>query len=485
MKQSIACALLVIVFSLNSGPVTAQEKEGIQHLFNNWTEQEILKHASIGFYAQDAETGEVLAESNPQLSMAPASTLKLLTTSTALELLGANYHFETRLAYSGEIKNDTLYGDLVIVGGGDPALGSKYFKNHKAYLDFVTRWAAEVSNFEIHFITGDLIVDASVYDDQSIPDTWIWEDMGNYYGAGTFGLSAYDNTCELHFSSPAEAGEPTKLLYTLPVIPGITFENQVLSSNENRDAAYVFGSPLDNRRVLRGTIPKNKSDFAIKASLPNPPLLVGTQLQQELAIHGIKLAGKIQCTVFEKPEVLHTLSIIQSPALADIISVTNHESVNLFAEHILKQIAVQATGLGTSETGIDLVREFWEQHGLDTKALFMEDGSGLSRFDAITPQQLVFVLNYMKNTSVNSKAFFNSLPAVPAGTLWYFNRSFFPQKTLRAKSGSMTRVRCFAGQLTTIDQHEILFAVFLNNFSCSQSQAIKAIEKLLVEIRSQ
>jgi len=485
MKRHPRLICLFLLICLQSIIANAQAKEGIQQIFNKWSKTDVLEHATIGFYATDAETGEVLGFSTPQLSMAPASTLKLITTSTALELLGTKYRFETRLAYSGSISNDTLKGNLVILGGGDPALASKYFTDHKPYQDFVRKWAKDVRKLGIEYIKGDIIVDTSVYDDQNIPDTWIWEDMGNYYGAGVFGLSAFDNTFEIHFSSPKSSGKQTKLLYTFPVLPEIDFDNRVLSSNENRDEAFVFGSPIGTKRIIRGTIPKGRNDFMVKASIPNPPQLVGSQLMQELGLNQVDLSGTVLCKVCDKPEDLKTVSVIQSPGLSEIISVTNHESVNLFAEHILKQIAFEKTGLGTTESGIELVLKFWEKNGMDTKGMFMEDGSGLSRFNTITAQQMVFILNYMKNESQNTEAFFESLPTVPNGTLWYFNQSYFPRKALRAKSGSMTRIRCFAGELETESKRTVLFSILLNNFSCSQNQAIKSIEKLLVEIENQ
>ncbi|WP_372775885.1 D-alanyl-D-alanine carboxypeptidase/D-alanyl-D-alanine-endopeptidase [Mangrovibacterium sp.] len=480
-RQTLILCFLCLIFSTTE----AQQPKTIQTFFDQWTRQENLTHASIGFYAQEVESGTVLASSSPQLSLVPASTMKLLTTSTALELLGANYRFETKLAYHGLLRNDTLFGDIVVIGGGDPALGSKYFRDHPDYVDFIQKWANAVRQLNIRHVTGNIIIDCSIYDDERIPNTWIWEDMGNYYGAGVFGLSAYDNTYEIHLLSPSEPNQATKLLYTIPHLPEIEFDNRVLSSNENRDKAYVFGSPLDTKRVIRGTIPKDRKDFKVKASIPNPPFLVGTQLLQELRLKGISLAGQIQCSGWENKDCLTPVSVIKSPTLATIISVTNYESVNLFAEHILKHIAYKATGYGTRENGIKLVRDFWETQGMNLESMFMEDGSGLSRFNALTAEQLVFVLNYMKTRSINSNAFFSSLPAVPDGTLWYFNHSLFPQKSLRAKSGSMTRVRCFAGQLRKSDGKEILFTVFLNNFSCSQGQAIKSIEQLLAAIRNQ
>jgi D-alanyl-D-alanine carboxypeptidase/D-alanyl-D-alanine-endopeptidase (penicillin-binding protein 4) len=481
MKHCLQIILLSFLFYIETPCANAQTD--LQQKLTQWSQQKLLEHATIGFYAIDAQTGETLAESNQQLSIAPASTQKLITTGTALELLGANYRFETQLGYSGEIRNDTLFGDIVIVAGGDPALGSKYFKNYQPYQNFVGKWSGDIKNLAIGVVTGNLFIDLSVYDDQSIPNTWIWEDMGNYYGAGVFALSAYDNTYEIHFSSPAQAGELTKIELTDPVLPELNFENQVVSSDENKDNAYVFGSPLDTRRVIRGSIPKNATDFKVKASIPNPPQLVGRQLMQELALLNIEVKGAVLTGTYGHKTGIAPISKIESPTLAEITDVTNHESVNLFAEHCLKQLAYETTGQGSVKAGLETITGFWKSKGMDTRSLFMEDGSGLSRFNAITPKQMVFMLNYMKNSSRNSTVFFKSLPTPPNGTLWYFNKADFPNNCLHVKSGSMTRVRSFAGELTTKNGKNILFCIILNNFDCSQMQAVKAIEKLFLTMR--
>lgn len=463
----------------------AQEKVPLSQYFSRWANQEMLEHASIGLYVQDAETGDVVLQSSPQLSLAPASTLKLLTTAAALERLGPDYRFETRLAYSGYIQNDTLFGDLHILGGGDPALGSMYFQEHYLKNHFLDTWVTALKDLRIRHISGKLVADASIYDDQLIPNTWIWEDLGNYYGAGACGLSVYDNLYEIHLSSPATAGKTTKFLSTKPPIPGLELDNQVLSANDPRDQAYVFGSPLNNQRTIRGTIPKGKADFVVKASIPNPPYLLGWQLKNRLAASGIQVNGEVDVKLKAKAKAEKKLQVIAktvSPPLSDIVSVTNHESVNLFAEHLLKHLAYLKTGLGSTKEGIEVVTDFWEEKGIDTRGLYLADGSGLSHFNAMTAEQMVQVLHYMKTKSAAGSYLFQSLPTVPNGTLWYFRPELFPRQTLLAKSGSMTRVRCFAGQLTTSSGRELLFAIFVNNFPCTQRQVIQAIEELLAEL---
>jgi len=440
-----------------------------------------FENTSMSIAVTDNETGEILFKSEPQLSLAPASILKVVTTATALEVLGPDFRFSTTLSYSGIIKNDTLFGDIQIIGGGDPTLGSQYFpeNNH-----FMADWIESIRNKNIRVITGDLIADATIYESQMIPNTWIWEDMGNYYGAGASGISVYDNLYKIHMSSENLAERPTKVIGIDPEIPNLDLKNEVVSSNINSDQAYVFGSPLENRRIIRGTIPKNKSDFIVKASVPDPTALLANEFRKKLTANNITLTGKTKYEKVLTTDSLSTqLSVNQSSQLRDIIRVTNHESINLFAEHFLKQLAFQKYGLGTTEDGCKFVTEFWKNKGIDMNGFFMNDGSGLSRFNAITASQMVSILNYMKIKSVYSEDFYQSLATAGNGTLTVFKNESFPNQCLHAKSGSMTRVRCYAGYLKTISGRQLTFAFMLNNFSCSQTEAIRKIEEVLLKIR--
>ena len=459
---------------------TAQNaRNSVQQKINGWQTTSGLANASIGITVSDNKTNEMLIESKPQLSLVPASILKTITTATALEVFGPDFRFQTTLSYSGTVRNDTLIGDLQIIGGGDPTLGSEYFPESKPFLE---EWVKALQEKHIKVITGNLILDATIYESQTIPNTWIWEDIGNYFGAGASGISVFDNIYKIHLKSEDVSGKPTKVTGINPEVPNLELTNEVLSSDSKSDQAYVFGSPEDNKRAIRGTIPKNQSDFVVKASVPNPAALLASEFRKILSGNGISVSG---VNKYEKVKngSSNQLSVIQSPPLRDIIRVTNHESVNLFAEHFLKHLAFQKTGLGTTEDGCKFIIQFWKDKGLDMTGFFMNDGSGLSRFNAITASQIVSVLNYMKTKSAYADDFYQSLPAAGGGTLSKFSPQDFPNECLRAKSGSMTRVRCYAGYLTTVSGRQLSFAIMLNNFSCSQSESFRKIEELLGELR--
>lgn len=451
----------------------------IQQKVEAWQSSPGLTNAGIGICIADSQTGLEIIKSAPPLSLVPASIMKVITTATALEVFGPEYRFTTRLSYTGIIQNDTLFGDLQITGGGDPTLGSGYFPENNRFLEI---WSEAIRRTNIRVIKGNLIVDGTIYESQSIPDTWIWEDMGNYYGAGASGISVFDNMYEIHLKSDIEAGKLTQLIRVTPEIPFLELKNEVMSSDQNSDQAYVFGSPMDSKRIIRGTIPKNQPDFVVKASVPDPAVLLASEFRNSLTLKNITITG---ITKFEKfrSESAIQISVIQSPPLKDIIKVTNHESVNLFAEHLLKHLAFQKSGLGTTKNGCKFIKEFWQEKGLDMTGFYMNDGSGLSRFNSFTPQLVVNILNFMKTKSAHFATFYHSLPSPGNGTLTVFNKENFPDENLRAKSGSMTRVRCYAGYLTTISGRQLSFAIMLNNFSGTQSETGRKIEELLVQLR--
>ena len=241
--------------------------------FNILFEKPNYRNATFGIQVIDAETGNELFSRNSEKLMIPASVLKIITSATALEILGTDYRFKTRIGYMGNIQNNILNGDLVIISGGDPTLGSAYFPGK----DFLKEWAGKIREAGIRKITGNIVLDESNYESEELPPTWIWGDIGNYYGAYFDSYTNHDNLFTITFKS-GNAGEQTEIISTSPEIEGLKIENQVVASENNIDDAYVYGSPFDKNRVIRGTIPKGKESFYEKfgfVSRPNEELGAG------------------------------------------------------------------------------------------------------------------------------------------------------------------------------------------------------------------
>ncbi len=450
-----------------------------------------LKNAAISFLSIELKTGKTIASLNPDMAMIPASTQKLFTTATVLELAGPDYRFKTKIQYSGTIDTLTkkLNGNIIIKGGGDPTLGSKYFYKGKQF-DFIKSIISAIKNLGIKQITGSVIADASIYPYVPASPKWLWEEVGNYYAVAAGGIAVYDNLYELHFKSPAEADKPTKIIKIYPQIPNLSIQNQVQSSNIRSDQAYIYGAPYTYERIVRGTIPKNKSNFIVKGAMPDPAYFLSQKIQQQLdsaGIHCQKPATSIRLIKLNKqklPDKAVTFKIIYSPKLIDIINLTNKKSNNLYAEHLLNLIALKRNLKDKSQSAsAQEIKYFWQQKGMDIAGLHLVDGSGLSRLNSISAKQFLFLLKYMKTQSKYSQAFMNTLPlAGYSGTLKYFGRKTILSGNMTAKSGSVERVRAFAGYLKTKSGKEIAFSINIANYNCSYRSLKQKITNLLISL---
>lgn len=443
-----------------------------------------LIHASVSLCVADAQSGDVLIDYNSGISLTPASVMKLITTAAALELLGPNYTFNTRLGYTGTIKKTfgRLKGNIIILGGGDPALGSKYFTDH--YDGFIDNWVAAIKKLGIKRIRGKVITDDSYFDYLPVPAKWLWEDEGNYYGAGAYGLSVFDNTYEIHFTTFSESSVPA-MKEVVPAECRVSLSSFLIASG-NEDNGNVFAAPYSAGGWLAGKIPVNQLDFILKASIPDPPLLLSKVLNEKLKAGGIKISGDPTTYRAEsnlKPEKTMPVAEINSPPLSQIISVLNHESVNLFAEHLIKELGKKFRNTGSTEAGSEVITEFLKNSGIDTNGMFIEDGSGLSPLNAINTREIVRLLVYMKNKGKYFNEYYSSLPdAGKNGTLKnYFKDPLF-DSNLKAKSGSMTRVRSFAGYFTTKSGKNMAFSIIINNYSGSSTNIISGIEENIREL---
>ncbi len=445
-----------------------------------------IENASVSICISESSTGKIILASDPQLCVSPASTLKLITTATALQLSGGDYTFKTTIWTEGTIFNGTLSGDLIITGGGDPTLGSPLFYKNENKNKFISEWAHSIKLSGIDSISGNIVVDPYIFTDQDIPQTWIWEDVGNYYGAAAQGIALYDNTFEIIFNTSDSIGGKTEVVRTIPEIPGLVIKNEVISSSDKRDNAYVFGSPYDSYRVIKGTLPVGRKGFSVKASIPDPALLLASELKKVLTDSLVKVNGhtevKKQIDIIKVDEGKKILEW-SSPTLSEIIEKLNQESINLYAEHLLKYIGLTTKGKGTTTDGVTAIKEYWTARGINTETLFMADGSGLSRSNAITSKFLVDVLNYMKQNSQWYDVYLKSIPLIgQQGTQkYYFQESILKGKG-HLKTGSLTRVKSFAGYMTTQSGREISIAIIVNNFTGSSYNLNKVIEKFFESV---
>jgi len=456
--------LLFTLLLINGAVICAQ----LPHDLVNFLDKKNLAHASVGFKAIDLSTKKVVASYNENQSLVPASNMKLVTTATALEILGSRFCFETPLFYDGTIRDTTLYGNLYIKGSGDPTLGSEFNPDDKE--NFLKVWLSAINRAGIRKISGNIIALDQLFGYKGISPKWLWEDAGNYYAPGIYGISVFDDMYRVYLQSFA-SDSATKILYTEPQINNLQFTNEIKASNDSSDDSWVSCLPFSSEALLYGTIPANRSSFAVKGAIPDPGLLLAQYFRNYLQKNGIAMEG--EATTYRLYPVIPTemklLSVIRSVDLASIIQTINVESNNQYAEHLYKVLTVLDS--------VD-IPGYWKNKGLDTNALFMYDGSGISPKDAISTGFLIDLLVYMNDQSGNSAAFYQSLPVAGRnGTVASFLKNTPLAGKARLKSGSMSNVQSYSGYIESRGKRYAV-SLIINNFTGKRNELKKEIEQL-------
>ncbi len=419
-----------------------------------------IEHAIVSVYAVQCDNGKVLISENCDLSMIPASCMKIVTTSAALHLLGANNRFETHLEYDGWIDDaKTLQGNIYIRGGGDPCLGSDRISGALSWNKQIEAWAEAIQKLGVHQIKGKILGDASKWEKALAVPSWAWEDLGNYYGAGASALSFHENQYAIFLKPGSKVGENASILRTDPPLESLVYQNEVKTGPQGSgDRACIYGSEFSPIQFIRGTIPLGVDEFSIKGSIPDPATFCADLLTQELQKRGVVVEKGVR----EPKGDRTSFHITYSPTIADIVHWINQKSINLYAEHLLKKMGEVVHNDGSTAAGTKVVTDFWSAQELDLGGFHMADGSGLSRKNLVTTRQLVEILLKMKKSHF-FPTFFESLPQKEA--------------TMRAKSGSMSLIKGFAGYTD-----KIAFAVLVNQ--CPDHQIMNdKIDTLLLNLR--
>jgi D-alanyl-D-alanine carboxypeptidase/D-alanyl-D-alanine-endopeptidase (penicillin-binding protein 4) len=437
----------------------------------------ILGNANISLLVKDMGTNKTLFQFRPNNSTIPASTMKLVTTATALELLGPNFCFETKLEIDGKINAEgVLNGNLYIRGGGDPTLGSEKMGD----TNFLIKWVEALKKAGIKKITGQIVADATLYDDQGVNPKWTWEDIGNYYAAGAYGISYMDNTYQLVLHSGEEGSTP-EILRTIPDMPALSFENHLTSTSIAFDSAYFYGAPHSYLRSIHGEIPANRIEYIIKGSIPNPGLLLAEHFQDKLNQNGISVY-KLPTDIVSKITDRKVILVQQSPPLSEIIKETNIHSNNGFAEQIFRYLALKKNIVASSTGAVQVVRSYWKSKGLPIEQLFNYDGCGLSPMDAVSAQFFVDLLIYMQTISPNKEAFINSLPVSgKSGTLTNFLDKTRLQGKVHAKSGTISGVKSYAGYIES-NNKTYVFSILVNHADGTSKAVTRKMEEFLLSI---
>jgi D-alanyl-D-alanine carboxypeptidase/D-alanyl-D-alanine-endopeptidase (penicillin-binding protein 4) len=418
-----------------------------------------VRNGTWGAMVISLTTGDTLFSQNAGASLNPASTLKLFTTALAFDQLGPEHRFSTDVFRQGDISNGTLYGNLIIRGGGDPALSRRYFDGDGN--GPMRTLARQVAAAGIRRVSGDVIGDDHAFEEKPVPDGWRQRYLHASYAARVSALSLNENLVFI-VVTPGRSGAPGTVRLE-PATTAFNVTNVSTTRARSRGAQVVVTGGDDGVIRVRGWIGVASEPKVYSLVVPEPATFTTGAFTRALRDAGVIVEGRARVGI-TPPSAVRVASL-PSPPLAELAGVMNRESINHFAELIFRNAARQASplGVGSASMGNALLRDFMELRvGASPRDVFAADGSGLSTLDRVTARSMVQLLAYAHHAPW-SRQFHESLPvAGREETLRLRMRHTPAQGNLHAKTGTTNDVVALSGYVAARSGEVLAFAFLYN-----------------------
>jgi serine-type D-Ala-D-Ala carboxypeptidase/endopeptidase (penicillin-binding protein 4) len=418
-----------------------------------------------------AASPEDLYSLNAAKLMMPGSAMKIVTVAAAAELLGWDHHFETKVVSVAPIDDGVLRGDLVVVGGGDPSVSER--SDAPGTLRAIAR---QIRDAGISRIEGGVIGHDDLFDDNGFGDGWTLDNLPYGYAAAVSALEYNEGSVDLVIRAGSAAGDPVAI-QVRPDGSGLHVDNRLITVAESGTGRLTLRRlPGSSRVVVQGQIPANAAPFARTASVDNPTAFFVSAFRAALIAEGIQVNGDaIDIDDFlAKPDLSGARAIVshQSPPLRQIAASMMKVSQNQYAEMLLRAIG-----------GRDKAENVLRSWNLASDSYVIADGSGLSRYNYVTSDVLVRILQQMRAAPQHASAFAETLPAAGRdGTISRRLAGTPAEGRVRAKTGTVDNARAIAGYVETASGETLVFSIIANNFTASTSAIDAAADKALVRL---
>lgn len=447
----------------------------------------------FGIHVVDVNTGNTVYERNEDRLLLPASNLKILTAAVALERLGQDYRFTTRVLREAS-------GDVVLAGSGDPSLSGRVFPYQKDArpgpgLAAIEDLADQIAARGIRRIDGDIVGDDRWFPWDPYPASWTEDDTIRDYGAAVSALTVNDNVIRVSIVAGARAGDPTALVLA-PALEYLTFDNRVVTAARGGPAQVrAHRVPGSREWLFTGSIPAGRPGVMEILPVDDPALFAASALYSALTARGIVIHGRpvARHRAFGEPYVAadgEELASRKSPPLHELLQTMAKLSQNLHAELILREVGRSANGPGThegahdgtTEAGLAELRTYLTEIGAPAEEWRLQDGSGLSRNALVTPRLLTRALTSMAK-SMDKEIWISLLPAGGEdGTLSHRLCCVADGFGIRAKTGTLSRALALSGYAESKANGQLAFSILINDFSASPGLVRQWIDKIAVAL---
>ncbi len=468
--KTVSLFICLVLCSFSFGQhISSQLEAAIKTLEGD----EQFKHAIVSLYVIDSKTATVVYEKNSQIGLAPASCQKVVTSVTAFELLGKDFRYKTYIGKDYPLDNKYDAGCLFVIGDGDPTLGSWRWKSTSDTAVF-SKIVLSLKKQKLFSFGENLIIQDYLYGVTPLPEGWIWQDIGNYYGAACFGFNWHENQFDLALQPGRGEGYPAEISSIKPFLFDVAISNNIKTGKAGSgDNGYIYSSPYSNVLFTKGTIPLQAKPFTISGSIPNPSNVFKNELIKVLAANKITFKGAAfsgnESIINNHPLHIatHLIDSIYSPSFDSMNYWFLKKSINLYGEAFLKSLVKKELGFGISEgtydKAMEVLKNFWKTKGIEPSALNIGDGSGLSPANRVTTNALVTIMQYAKTKNWFS-SFYNALPDLNG---------------MKMKDGYISGVRSYTGYVKSKAGTEYTFSFIVNNFDGSAATVREKMWKVL------
>ena len=493
--------ILIIAMLLASVSIYAQDT--LQSRIEALAGDDTFSQSVVGICARTAD-GQTLVDINSGIMMLPASNMKLVSTGAALHALGSDWQFETSIGYDGTIEDGTLRGDLYIIGGGDPTLGSK--DSIAVALEHTyAQWEAMIRVAGISRIDGRIIGDGRAFEGMAEEPTWLLEDAGTYYGTGTTGLMFYENMQSFSVSAGAHVGDAVNIKPYYPEAPWMEFRYNCSTGEEGTgDLLYMYATDLAPVAEIRGTFGVDRAAKRVDCANKFPEYTCAYYFYNYLKKKGLTCTGgpSDARSGVAPASSLTLLGSSFSPTLDRIAYETNHASNNLFAETLLRTLGKELRQSACYDSSYVALDAVLKELSVDiSRGVKVQDGSGLSRQNYVSADFLCRFLDAMMD-SPSCGSFLASLPSPGGNGTLQYNMKGQPlalRERIKVKSGSMNGVRCYTGYILPagytlpsadgslpeeIRSKTIVFSILTNNCTSPTWKVRPLLDKIMVTLAS-
>jgi len=478
MKQFAAVTLTLLISLLLAAPAArADLAEDIGQILGD----KLLSRADVGIdvvrMGKSADDSTRIYQMNPALPLVPASNLKVITTSAALQRFGGDFKFRTLLLYHD--------GDLILVGDGDPTFGDAELLK-KVGWDVNTlfkTWATGLAQKQFR-AARNLLVDDSVFDDQFLHPSWPADQTQKRYVAEIAALNLNANCIDVYVS-PGGYGRLVDFT-TDPKTNYVTIRNSCVEGAQN--AVWLSRTPGTNNLILRGTA-RSANDVPVSVTVQDPPMYAGAVLAENLRDAGVKLSGEVRRDRTMRAQYLNARAVgdgswallaVHETPLSSVIDRANKDSMNLYAECLCKRLGFAEFGQGTWANGTRAVANFLDSLQIPSSQYNLDDGCGLSKSNTISAHLMVTVLTH-DYFSLSSDIWMGSLAvAGEDGTLSERFRGSDLRGRVIAKTGFVNGVSCLSGYLRARDDNWYCFSILLNGIPLGSNSGAKYLEERIV-----